>query len=527
MPSVNRAVTRKAVGPSRRQVSRTYTAPAPVAGLNAVDSIAAMKPDEALVLDNWFPNTTQVSLRNGSASFVTGFGAWVESLMPYASQAGEFLFAVSGTSVYNATTAGAVGAAVVTGLTNARWESINYATSGGQFLYAGNGVDAPLYYDGTTWVKVTGVSTPAITGVTTTKLRNPTVWKNRIWWVEEGSMRAWYLPTSSVGGAASSFDFGPIMELGGKLQSIVTASLSDGSTLDDYIAFLTTEGELALYRGTDPSTPGLFAIVGRYRLGPPVGRRCYFRYGTDTILITSDGITSMTKMIAIGRRDTSEEISYKIQDSINNDITTYKGNFGWQGVVFPLGNKLLINVPLTENSRQSQYVMNTISSAWCTFGRMNSPWNAACFCVLGNNLYYGGATAVYLADTGQSDSGSNIYGTLKTAFSYFKTDYKKFVTMVRPIILSDGTINAVVSLNVDFNDVPSTNAPTFSTGTGAVWNVASWNTSSWALGQTANTNWLTVTGVGFAISLYITAQTNVSQVNLTSIDYAYQSGGLL
>lgn len=474
---VNRAVTRKAFTPSRRQVSQNYSAPAPTGGLNTSANIANMRETDALVLDNFFPNPTSIDLRSGRAAWSTGYATWVETLMGYSNASGEQLFAISGTSVFNATTQGAIGSAVVTALTNARWESTNFATSGGQYLYAGNGVDKPLLYDGTTWTKVDAASTPAITGVTTTKLRSPAVWKSRLWWVEENSMNAWYLPTSSIGGAAAKFDLGPIFRLGGKLHVIMTAGLTDGSTFDDYICFMSTEGEIAVYRGTDPATFGLFVLQGVYPVGKPIGRRCFFRSGADTIIITTDGVVSLSKLISIGRVNNQESISYKIQLALNNDLLIYGANFGWEGIYHPAGNKIIVNVPLTENSSQTQFVMNTLNGSWCTFGRYNSAWNAATFCVLGNNLYYGGSNAVYLADTGQSDAGMNIFGTLKTSFNYFKTDRQKFVTMVRPIIITDGDVSPSLYINVDFNNQSAPSSPTFGGTSGSPWNTSPWNTS--------------------------------------------------
>jgi hypothetical protein len=526
-PSIHRGTPRTGGGPARGQVAQTYALQAPTGGLNAVNALAAMPETDAIVMDNFFPQPSYVQLRSGYGNWATGLPGWVETLMGYSNAAGEKLFAISGGKIYDATLQGAIGAPVVTGLTNSRWEYTNVATAGGQFLYAANAADPPQLYSGTAWTAITAVSTPAITGVVTTLLRNPTVWKNRVWFVEDGSMRAWYLPTASIGGAALPFDFGAIFRLGGKLQSIMTASLTDGSTFDEYICFMSTEGEIALYRGTDPSQVGMFVLQGIYRVGKPVGRRCWFKYGADTIVICSDGYVSLTKLISIGRVNTEEAISYKIQMLVNNDVQAYGNNFGWEGVVSPLGNKMILNVPQNENSVQYQYVMNTLNNSWCTFGRFASPWLAATFCVLGNNLFFGGSNYVALADTGQSDNGNNITGLLKTAFSYFNSNVQKMVVAARPIILADGTISPTIYVNVDFQDVHAATAPTTLPSTGSAWNLAPWNVSSWAVGLDVQKGWQTVGGVGFTVSLYFSVSTKSSQVQIQSIDYLYQLGGII
>ncbi len=51
--------------------SKSASLPPPVGGLNARDSIANMEPEDALLLDNWFPRTTDVAVRKGYTAFST------------------------------------------------------------------------------------------------------------------------------------------------------------------------------------------------------------------------------------------------------------------------------------------------------------------------------------------------------------------------------------------------------------------------------------------------------------------------
>lgn len=522
------AAARKATSTLGRAISQTHSVPAPVGGLNAVNSIAAMPETDAVVLDNIFPEPTYCSLRNGYISQSTGLGAWVETLMGYANESGtEKLFGIAGASVFDCTAVGAVGGAVVTGLTNARWEYTNVSTPGGAFLYAANAVDTPLLYDGTSWVKITGISTPAITGVTTTTLRNPVVWKSRVWFIQNNTNLAWYLPVQAIGGAASSFDLSTQFRLGGSLQAILTFSVSSANTFDDYIGFLSSEGELAVYQGTDPSTAGNVAIIGVYRLGKPIGRRCWFKYGADAVIICSDGLVSVTKIISVGIQQPEDAVSYKIIQLINQDVQAYSANFGWQGVVYPLGNKVIINVPENTNSRYHQFVMNTINASWCTYGYINSPWNAATFCVLGDKVYFGGNGTVSKCDTGQIDGTSQIVGSIKPAFSYVGTDRQKYFTMIRPLLQTTGNFVPTMALNVDFANVLPTGVPTFTGTPDALWNAALWDVSYWSSGPFIQKNWQTVGAIGFSATIYMTLASNAAQVNILSFDYVYKLGSIL
>lgn len=511
-----------------KATGRTQSVPAPIGGLNAVDSIAAMPPEDAVVMDNFFPQPTSVKLRDGSSSWSTGLPGWVETIMAYNNKAGaESVFAISGTAVYDCSTSGAVGAAVVTALTNARWESVNVGTAAGSFLYAANGVDKPLFWDGAAWVKVDAVSTPAITGVTTTGLFCPQVWKNRVWFIEKATTKAWYLPVQAIAGAATAIDFSTQFRAGGYLATIITFSVSSATSFDDYIGFLSSEGELAVYQGTDPAAAATFALVGIYRMGKPIGRRCWFKYGADAVVICSDGLVSVSRIISVGIQQPKDAVSYKIQLLVAQDVDSYSANYGWQGVVHPMGSKIIINVPENTSSRYHQYVQSTLSSAWCTFGLLNSPWNAACFCVSGDRLFWGGNTKVYLGDTGRNDDGAQIFGSLEPAFGYFGTNRQKRFTMLRPVLLSDGPVTPALGINLDFSNNLPTGTPTFSTTAGAIWDTAKWDVGVWSSNPTVLKYWQTVFGIGFSATVYMQIATTVSSVQVLSFDWVLEDGGVL
>ena len=311
------------------------------------------------------------------------------------------------------------------------------------------------------------------------------------------------------------------------LQAILTFSVSSATSFDDYIGFLSTEGELAVYSGTDPDTAGLFSIAGIYRVGKPIGRRCWFKYGSDAIVIGSNGFQSVTKTISVGIQQPQSAISYKILLAVNNAVQLYSGKFGWQGVVYPLGNKIIINVPENENARQYQYVMNTINGSWCTFGQNAYRLrNAATFCVLGDSLYFGTNGSVQLADTGGNDNGANITAALIPAYSYVGTDRQKRFTMVRPLFQTAGMINPALTLNVDYNTILPSGIPSFVPLSGSPWNTSPWNTSPWGRNAVIQKNWMTVGGIGFAATVYMIGTASTS-VNLMALDYVYQVGGVL
>lgn len=524
------------IQPKRQQTAKTTSIAAPVKGLNAKDAIANMKPDYALVLDNYFCTPTSVDTRRGSTTWATGLGAWVETICHYTAGTTQKLFGAAGSHVYDVTSGGAVGAAVVSSMTSARYQTANFATPGGKFLYMVNGVDTPLLYDGTSWTKITGISTPAITGVTTTNLIHVNAFKNRLYFVEVNSLHVWFLPLQSIGGAASLFDLSSIFTMGGYLMAMMTWTIDNTNGVDDYAVFITSEGEVAVYQGYDPTFASTFTLVGKFYMGRPVGRRCFCKMGSDNVIICADGVVTLSKELTTDR-NLSSALSYNILNLIQTDVEFYNQNFGWQPTYFPIGNKLIINVPETENSTIYQYVMNTITGAWSTWNKENNGFNAACWDVFEDQLYFGANGKVIIGDVGESDDGASIQADVKPAFSYFgNLGQSKFFTMVRPIFLSDGKVTPSFALCLDYNDVAPPAAP-LSQGTGASdgtspWDTSPWDTSAWGSSPNSplyviNKNWQAIGGIGYAASLRIATNTLNVKASLQSIDYVYEPGGVL
>lgn len=590
---------------TREQTAKTLSAPAPIGGLNARDALAAMPPNDAVTLDNFFPTPTTCNLRNGYTQWTTGLPAHVESLMPYRSATASKMFAASGTAFYDVTAGGAVGASVVSGLANARWQHANMGTTGGQFLVCVNGADAEKVYDGTNWFNVaaissaqtistiTNVTTTAtlttaaphglvtgnqvivagataaayngtfiitvtgasaftytmlsdpggsasvvgtytvgfyLTGVSSAALVSVNVYAKALFFIEKSSFHVWYMPANSIGGAASLIDLSPLFKMGGYLMAMSTWTVDNSAGVNEYAIFLSSEGEIAMYSGKDPSNSSTWLLVGMFRVGRPIGRRCTVKVGSDIIIISADGFFPLSKALLTDRSQVQDAISNKIVNLVNNDVQNYSANFGWEAILYPIGNKILINVPQVAGSIQYQYVMNTITGAWCRF----TGWNANCFATLGDTLYFGsnlGAAAnsafVAKADTGYSDNGAFIFGEAKTAFQYFGAPgHEKQMLMVRPIFSTAGIMKAALAMDMDFADAYPTATPTFSGTSGTAWDAGAWDAIPWGDGSSIKKDWQGVTGVGDAGALHMRLVNNTSAVQWQAVQYLYKVGGI-
>lgn len=507
--------------PKGRQVSRVASLEAPTGGLNAKDPIANMKPSEAVIMENLFPSPNSVDLRNGYATHATLTGT-VETLAIYNAGTNKKLFSIASGSIYDCTASGAVGAAAVSGLSNSRFQQTIMGTAGGTFLLMVNGADKMRIYDGASWT-YDGGGTYTITGIDTANCAHINNFKNRIWLIEKDSMRAWYLPVSSIAGAASSLDLSGLFKLGGYLMAMCNWTIDNAAGIDDYAAFITSEGEVALYKGTDPSSSATWALVGTFRMGRPIGRRCFTKAGADVLIITSDGAFPISKALLTDRSQMSLAATDKIVKLVNADIQSYQDNFGWQPFLYPLGNKLLINVPVTENISSYQYVMNTLNGSWTKF----TGWNAYCWEVLDDILYFGGNNGVFKADYGTDDNGADITATCQQAFSYFGNKQQKIFKMVRPVFMIDGDINPAVAMNTDFSLNRSAVVPSFTATGGSVWDTSPWDTSPWAQGDNIVKKWQSVSGIGYSGGLRIDISTQNISLHWLASDILYEVGGVI
>ncbi|MBV8649684.1 hypothetical protein, partial [Paludibacterium sp.] len=375
----------------RQQIAIERSIPAPVGGLNARDALAQMPETDAPVLDNWFPSPSNVAVRNGYSAWVQQAGFNVKTLMCYSPPSGvRKLFAAANGNIYDVTSAGALPAPSVSGQTSDWWQHLNVQAGGGQYLMCANGADSIQLFNGTTWQTVTGVSAPiAITGITTSNIIHLNNFKGRVFLIEKNSMRAWFLPLNSIGGAASQLDFSMYTKLGGYLMAMITWTVDNAGGIDERAAFITSEGEVLLFTGTDPSYASSWFLQGSFRIGRPVGRRCYARIGSDVAVISADGVYPMSQALLTDRSQRNDALSDKIVNLVNTDVQLYSGNQGWQLILHPIGNKFIVNVPATTGTYQ--YVQNTVHGAWCRF----TGWLASCFELFGDQLMMGTPAGVF------------------------------------------------------------------------------------------------------------------------------------
>lgn len=489
--------------PARQETSKGKNIPAPIGGWDAISALADMPEDRAIVLENWFPSTYDVRVRRGHQIQCAGMGTGVvDTLMVYngLTVATSKMFAATDNKFYDVSASGNAVVTTQTGLANNRWQWTNFTTSGGKFLWTCNGADAPAHYNGSVWAN------PTITGITASDVINVNGHKNRLWMVLKDSTKAAYLATGAVAGAATTFELGGLFTQGGYLVTMATWTRDGGSGTDDLAVFISSRGQVAVYAGTDPASADTWQLIGVYDVGPPIGYRCFTKVGGDLALVNIDGVLPLSKSLNLDRAtQATVAITANINNAMNDAARSYKGNFGWELTPYAKGTMAILNVPIQEGQTQQQYVMNTITGAWCKFTNMNfNTW-----AVFKDNLYGGGNDGrVYQADTTGLDLTTPIDAVGQGAYNYYEMRGRlKQWKLLQPLVTTDSDARPAIGISTDFKDNASLGTPTSSQTSSALYDDAIYDTDVYGVEGRTSADWTSITGVGQCAAIHFRART--------------------
>lgn len=511
------------------QPAGAYPFPAPVRGLVLNDSISNPAPGGALVLDNWTCTENSIRARGGTSAHVT-LPSSVETLFLYSNSGVETFFGATADTIYNITAASEVTPPVaVSGQTSGVYSTEQFGTAGGDYLYAVNGSDDAQLFDGATWTQIDGASSPAITGVATADLSHVWSFANRLFFIEQGTLRAWYLPVDSIGGAAQDFSLAGIFKRGGSLLFGATWSLDAGDGLDDKCIFVSTEGEVAVYSGTNPGDAANWSKDGVYNITKPLGPRGTMPAGGDLLIATENGLVPISGAItkdvaALEMSAVSKTISPLWQDQVD-----LLGGGDWQVLKWPRENIMLVSQP--NDPTGTCLVANLQTKGWSRWTGLDTN----CLGMFGNSAFFGNkAGVVSRMESSGSDNGRNytcVYLGLHEGMGFPQAE--KTILQARPTFKTRTDILPSVSVKKEFDQTPSlAPAAALDTGGEAVWDVALWDGAVWDGGGAQRTvaSWQStgVTGYNIAPEVQLTFGNLIKpDVEFTGIEVTYTSGALV
>lgn len=516
-----------------KPVAKNHTFPAPTRGWVLNENLVASNPGTALILDNWVCTTTGVRARGGTEKYATvsTTGA-VTSMFRYISGTTEKFFAATTDKVFDITTVAdpdAVPTADISGQTSGYYAAQMFSTAGGDYLYITNGDDSPQLFDGTTWTQITGASSPAITGVTTSLLSHVWAYANRLFFIEEGTMRAWYLPVDSIGGAALSISLGGVFRLGGKLLFGATWSMDAGDGLDDKCVFVTDQGEVAIYAGTDPSSASTWVLQGVYQITKPLGKNAVMRAGGDLLVATDVGLVPMSEAI---RRDVSALSLAAVSAAIEPYWVQSASDrpLPWEVMKWPEKN-IMVVAGASGSDDSETLVCNLETKGWSRFTNVGG----RCLGYFGGNVYAGGNDGVVRRlETGGSDMGSPYTCVYLGNHEHMNAPgAQKTVMQARAVFKTGHDLNPLVTAQVNYSESTSTAPASIDDFSVALWDGGNWDEVEWdsGLGVSAGeSRWRSIGKTGYAIAPEVQMTFSITpnpSVELVSTDVTYFIGGMV
>lgn len=499
----------------------------------SAQNLSAARPATCLRLENWFPTTTGIKLRRGALRHATvSLTGPCESLMTYIGGNIRELFAATETEIFNVTSVGdpdVPPASDVSGQTSGYYSFQNFANAGGNYMSVVNGTDDAMLYDGASW------ATPSITGVTSSSLSHVWAYRNRLWYVEGGSMNAWALGVDAISGAATQVNLAGVFQFGGALLTGGTWSMDAGDGLDDKIVFISTEGEVAIYQGSDPSDPNDWALVGRYVIPPPMGKRCLFSAGGDLLVGTEGGIVPISAAVTKDPAALSiAMVTRSIEPDWISDARSRRA-LPWELVKWDSRKQIYVTTPVTgelDVTPPQCYVVNAETGAWCK----NTGWNTRCMIVHDDQLFFGTNDGTILqGDIGGLDDEQLIYHTYVGSWDHMGAiGAFKETKLARAIFITRTEFTPKLSISVDYTvslpSPPNAATPTASPGE---WDVGLWDVAKWDTGltfYTSQTKWVQINRSGFVLSpqvQVVSGSTQAPDAELVTMDIVCETGSVV
>jgi hypothetical protein len=397
-----------------------------------------------------------------------------------------------------------------------------FGTAGGDFLVLANGTDDVQTYDGAAF------AVPAITGVAADTLSHVWSFANRLFFVKSGTQSAWYLPVDSIAGAASEFSLAGVFSKGGSLLFGAKWSMDAGDGLDDKCVFVSTEGEVAVYEGTNPGSAADWRKVGLYAIPKPLGRRPYVQAGGDLLIAVQAGLIPVSAAVNrdIAALDAAA-VSRNISPYWQEQARTLAGE-NWEMIKIPRANMMIVSQPGDTN--QTCLAINLQTGAWSRF----TGWNTECLALFNDQGYFGSDDdCIYQMEVGGSDDGAPYTCTYLGLHEQLGVQGRqKTLLQMRAVFLAGSPVRPQLSALTDYDETLSAPPSSVADFASATWDGALWDVDKWdaATDLVIDATWTSIGKTGFSVApeLQITyGVTPTPLVELVSIDAEFIVGAMV
>jgi hypothetical protein len=337
-------------------------------------------------------------------------------------------------------------------------------------------------------------------------------WKNRIWLLHKEGGLAWYLPVGQITGVATGLDLGQLLRRGGGLAYATSWTFDSGEGMDDNLVFVSHNGDMVVYEGSDPDTD--FQLKGSWFVGRiPVGRRGFGQYAGDILIVTEFGVLSVSDLVSgklqdmKGQSSVAPRYNPTLARSVSSSITQQY----WQLFSYPQEELVLVLAPVIDPITLSEltYCMTHFSQAWSVF----AGFPAYCAGRFAGQMIIGSKTGkVYQGLFGYRDGttvdqvtpGSEIVGTVQTGFSDCGSPTQnKRAQRVKLSGRADGIPGYIAKVNGEYEFTRAAQPTDGYYSSGSLWDVGIWDEAVWLAQSVSFGKWFGVAGVDKKLAVQI------------------------
>ena len=542
---------RQPVQPQAAPPAQVTTLPAPTRGIIESENLAFMKPGGAILMDNWLPTLRGVKLRGGCTRWCDLHPGLalndplrepIISSFEYVDGNNHRMFAGQPTNLWDVTGSPAV--LVKGGQTSGNYTAAQLSNDAGRWMVVVNDAgDAPLRFNGLAWatLPVSGDASDGIgtitgpLGVPAPKLVHAWKYRNRMFFIEQSSMNAWYLPLNAVAGNLAQIPLSGGASKGGNLKFGATWSIDAGDGIDDKCCFVTDLGEILIFTGSNPGDAANWRQEGRYQVPPPLGKNASISLGGDLLIATVEGIIPVSKAITKSAEELQlAAITHNINRTWREQVLE-KREFHWSMKKWDEFGGLLVAAPGSKTNKRYSFAANSISLAWCRL----VGWDVMCWIRMRGDCFFGTQSGIVMqCDRTGYDDGLPYLASLVGGWGALQSGAQTSVWhQARASFLSRANepFQPQLGACVDYQ-IKLPPAPTIGPDPGLldVWDQGLWDQALWdqpapTTVPIRNTRWVSIGRTGYThapvVQVYVGQQAR-PDVELVAIDVTFNRMGV-
>jgi hypothetical protein len=430
----------------------------------------------------------------------------------------------------------AIGATAKDATDNTLWRNTVAHTSAAAGTFAADRAAHVGYWvstaaDGVSWI--TGpAGTPVAFGNGLTQVCK---YRNRFFFVGLNTMSAWYLPLNAVGGALAEIPLSGAATKGGKLLFCATWSIDAGDGIDDKIVFMTDQGEILVFTGSNPADAANWRQEGRYTMSPPLGKNAWLGIGGDLLVAAVDGILPTSGAITKDRAELELAAITRSIKPMWRDEVIAKRAYPWTMCKWDEYGGIFVAMPGAPSGSERCLVVNAATGAWGRF----TQWDVQCCMRLRGDMFFGTQKGLVMqADRTGYDDGKPYVATLVGGWEVFQSPSQtitwrqaraSFTARQGEPFQPQLAATTDYVVNIPTPPIAGPDPGVLDLWDQGLWDVAHWDAAAPMSPVVRNTGWVSIGMTGFShapIVQVTVAQTALPLVDLINIAATFERAGI-